>query len=169
LKSFVGRASRSIRSGRRSVGTLSRPSSLGRYAGTVTPCGTYEIALASRIGAAGWVDPCLKLPNDAALPNHYRCGHGFSSRTGTNGAIQCEWRHNARQSCGHSGNRRSKSVHPVRDNGSECQGRDRGSGLASVLCARGPGGLRRKRHSAGSKSRDGLGAGARRGVEGRLE
>ena len=47
-----------------------------------------------------------KSANDAALPNHYRCGHGFSSRTGTNGAIQCEWRHNARQSCGHSGNRR---------------------------------------------------------------
>ena len=88
---------------------------------------------ASRIEAAVWVDPCLKLPDDAALPNHYRCGHGCSSRTGTNGVIQCGWRHNADQFCGHGGSRRSKAVHPVRDNGSQRQGRNRGSGLPSVL------------------------------------
>jgi hypothetical protein len=123
---------------------------------------------ASRIEAAVWVDPCLKLPNDAALPNHCRCGHDCSSRTVTNGVVQCEWRHNANQFCGHGGSRRSKSVHPVRDNGSECQGRNRGSGLPSLLRARVPGGLSRKHHSAGSKGRHGLGASARSGVEGRL-
>ena len=73
----------------------------------LSPSGTYGIALpqlmvgvplstgASWIEAAVWVDRCLKLPERCGSPNHYRCGHGCSSRTGTNGVIQCGWRHNA--------------------------------------------------------------------------
>lgn len=123
---------------------------------------------ANQIEAAEWADPYLKLTNDAALQNHYRCGHGVSSRSGTNGAIQCEWRHTAKRFCCPGGNRSSEYVHPVRDNGSECQERGRDSGLPSVFCARVPGGVRRKHHSARSKIRDGLGASARRRVESRL-
>jgi hypothetical protein len=83
-------------------------------------------------------------------------------------ALFSGWRHNANQFRDHRGDRHSESFRPLRNNGSRCQGRDWGSSCPSVLRARVPGCLRRKRRAARSKGRHGLGASAHRGFKGRF-